>query len=539
MGTLDSLAIAHRIDAIFAPWNRPDTPGAAVGVLRGDEVIFARGYGLASVELGAPIGSDTAFRIASVSKQFTVAAALRLVRDGRLSLDDPPQKYLPDLPPLPEAITIEQMMRNTSGWPDFLELLQLGGSNLDRPTRVEDLRATVARNRHLNFAPGSRFLYSNTNFVALAWIVDAIEGRPLSDILADWIFKPLGMTRTALVVDNDTVVPHLATAYLQTLDGSLRRARHAYPHGGEGGLVSTVEDLLIWARHCARPWLKPTALWADLAEPKPLTNGAPSPYLRGLWSAALRGLDTVGHGGLWPGYRTEFLRVPARDLAVVVIANLATIDPWNLARETALAVLAGDSAVGPAASLDLSAVGRACGTWINEAEPSLFALELRAGVPTATQNGVPFSLVARADGWLQADRGAFEFALKPPTPDATTMDVDLGAGRVLPFRRLADRAAVPPDIAGIYRSTDTGATWRIHEEGADWLVDVGGPLIASGAPWTIRGLADDLVEIEMASGGWMTVSQLARIERDATGRVVRLRVHTGRIKAIPFDRVAA
>ena len=136
------------------------------------EIELCKGYGLASIELGVPIGPRTRFRIASVSKQFTVSAALMLAAEGKLKLSDPPHKYLGELQPLP--VTIDQMMRNSSGLPDFLELLRLGGHGLDKPARPDDLLAACVRNRHLNFAPGSRFLYSNTNFLLLGLIIEKI-----------------------------------------------------------------------------------------------------------------------------------------------------------------------------------------------------------------------------------------------------------------------------------------------------------------------------------------------------------------------------
>ena len=163
-------------------------------------------------------------------------------REGKLKLADPPHKYLGELKPLP--VTIDQMMRNSSGLPDFLELLRLGGHGLDKPARLQDLLAACVRNNHLNFAPGSRFLYSNTNFLLLGLIIEKLAGQKLGDFLAERIFKPLGMTSTSLAHEIDTVIPGLATGYLGDFESGFRRAAHAYPQGGEGGLTSTVEDLL-------------------------------------------------------------------------------------------------------------------------------------------------------------------------------------------------------------------------------------------------------------------------------------------------------
>ena len=151
--SIGSITLERRVDALFSRYTAAGSPGAVVGVMRGGTIELCKGYGLASIELGVPIGPATRFRIASVSKQFTVTAALMLAAEGKLKLSDPPHKYLPELAPLP--VTIDQMMRNCSGLPDFLELLRLGGHGLDKPARPAELLAACLRNRHLNFAPGS------------------------------------------------------------------------------------------------------------------------------------------------------------------------------------------------------------------------------------------------------------------------------------------------------------------------------------------------------------------------------------------------
>src|SRR3954465_3398939 len=151
--SIGSIALERRVDALFSRYTNSGSPGAVVGVMQGGAVELCKGYGLASIELGVPTRPDTRFRIASVSKQFTVTTALMLAAEGKLKLSDPPHKYLPELKPLP--VTIDQMMRNSSGLPDFLELLRLGGHGLDKRARAVDFLEAAARNSHLNFAPGS------------------------------------------------------------------------------------------------------------------------------------------------------------------------------------------------------------------------------------------------------------------------------------------------------------------------------------------------------------------------------------------------
>lgn len=531
--SIESVALERRVDALFSRYTEPGSPGAVVAVARDGEIELCKGYGLASIEHGVPIDAKTRFRIASVSKQFTVAAALMLAAEGKLDLSDPPHKYLRELKPL--AVTIDQMMRNSSGLPDFLELLRLGGHGLDKPAQPADLLAACVRNGHLNFTPNSRFLYSNSNFLLLGRIIEKLAGKKLGDVLAERVFQPLGMTSTLLAHDIDMVIPSLATGYLGDAKSGFRRAAHAYPQGGEGGLVSTVEDLLIWSRHFDEPTLPLKDLPKQLALAAPLDGGHANKYRRGVQADEMRGLATIGHGGLWPGFRTEFLRVPEAHLTVVVIANLGSIDPWRQSRAIAALVLDGDKRL-KAAPVPITAaeIKPLSGTWFNAEEPSLFELAWRNDEATLTQNGMPFALARRADGWLAAERGSFEFALKPGKGDG--LRVDLGAGRVLTFKKLTGRRkAVPAALAGTYLSADTGATWKIARQGEDWTVEASGPLIAGGTPWPVRGIDADTVEIE-SPGPWLTVTQLAHLVRDRDGSVAALEVSTGRIKKMRFER---
>lgn len=526
--SITTLSLERRIDALFARYTRPGSPGAVVAVMRAGTIEICKGYGLASIELGVPITPKTRFRIASVSKQFTVTTALMLAAEGKIDLAAGPHKYLEELKPLP--VTIDQMMRNSSGLPDFLELLRLGGHGLDKPARASDFLDAAARNGHLNFEPGSRFLYSNTNFLLLGLIIEKVTGQKLGDVMAGRIFEPLGMTDTMLAAEIDTVIPNLATAYLGDDAQGFRRAAHAYPQGGEGGLTSTVEDLLVWSRHFDAPILGKT-IPTQLVAAEPLTGGHDNRYRRGVGVGELRCLETAGHGGLWPGFRTEFLRVPAADLTVVVIANLGSIDPWRLAHRIATDALEGDKRMKPA--LEPIAAGEIepiAGTWFNADEPSLFELAWKNGEAVVTQNGLPFVLGRRPGGWFGAERGSFEFMLKPGKGG---LQVDLGAGRVLTFSKLDRREAVPAALAGTYMSADSGAVWKIAGD----RIEVSGPLVGGGAPWTVGGVDPDTVEIT-GSGGWIQTTQLAHLVRTESGKIAALEVSTGRIKKMRFEKTS-
>jgi D-aminopeptidase len=530
--SIATIALERRVDALFSRYTKPGSPGAVVAVMRDGEIEICKGYGLASIELAVPIGPRTRFRIASVSKQFTVTAALMLAAEGKLDLEAPPHKYLKELKPLP--VTVDQMMRNSSGLPDFLELLRLGGHGLDKPARASELFDAAARNGHLNFEPGSRFLYSNSNFLLLGHIIERLTRKTLGAVLEERIFTPLGMTDTMLAADIGTVIPNLATGYLGDDQQGFRRAGHAYPQGGEGGLTSTVEDLLTWSRHFDDPTLG-KHIPTQLAAVTPLTGGHVNRYRRGVAVGELRGLDTIGHGGLWPGYRTELLRLPKVGLTVVVIANLASINPWRLAHAIAAHALEGDKRIKPALEpITQAEVKPVAGTWFNAEEPALFQFAWTNNEPTVTQNGRATVLARRDDGWFGAEAGSLEFALKG---DRNGLRVDLGAGRTPTFKKLGKRKAVPAGIVGTYHSPDSGATWTVRKTDDGYVTDVSGPLIASGPAWKIEGIDSDTVEI-VSPAGWITPTQLAHLVREGS-KIAALEVSTDRIKKMRFARVEA
>ncbi|MCC7272860.1 MAG: serine hydrolase [Alphaproteobacteria bacterium] len=529
MTTTATLALEGRIDRLAAAVARPDGPGCALGIARGGEVLLRKGYGLASVEHGVAIGPGTVFRIASVTKQFTCAAVLMLVLEGRLGLDDEVRTHLSWLPDYGTPVTLRHLLHNVSGLRDFLELTRWGGMSLDRPVGEDDLVAAIGRAGGLNFAPGSRFLYSNTNFLLLGRIVERIEGMPLESVLERRFFAPLGMAATLLVRDPATVVPRLATAYLRQPDGTVVRAHQAYPTVGEGGMVSTVDDLLRWARHFDRPFVGGghlvTALQVELA----LTGGAAQPYARGLEVGRWRGLRTVGHGGLWPGYRTELLLVPERDLAVVAIANVDAIDPHRLARRAVDAALAEEGL--PAEPALPGWVAGHAGRWVDSEELAVLDLAVAGGEATGRMNGAGFGFLPAADGWLRAFRGAFELAVRA---DGDGLLADTGAGRTVRMARVVP-VAPPAGLAGTYHAAELDTTWTVAPHGDGLAVRARGPLAAAG-PWPVTPVAADVVEIVMPNR-WLTATVVAHVLRGAGG-ITGLRVSSGRIKNLRFARTA-
>lgn len=514
MRDLDLLRLERRVGQMLVPL--AETPGAAVGVARDGALLLRRSAGLASIELGVPISASTTFRIASVSKQFTCAAILMLAREGKLTLDDPLGRHLPSLPPPVAAVTLDQAMRNSGGLRDVLDLARLGGADLSTPVTEAELDALVARQDGVNFAPGSRFLYSNTGFRLLGQVVEAVSGEPLAAWLERRIFDPLGMTRTRHTPDLNVPVPGLATGYLPDGAGGFRRSPHGFPLGGEGGLTSCVEDMALYARALSLGSLKgemEQALEAQAA----FTNGAMNHYARGLEHDRWRGVGTVGHGGLWPGYKTAFLRVPERRITVIVITNNGGLDAHHMALQVMEAALEGTPELAPlppAVALD-----GAEGSWLC-AEAGL-SLDIAAN-RSARMHGVPFGLAPTEDGRLAAVRGAFPFRLTPPRDGV--MEVELDAGHRYAFRR-ATPCPVPA-LDGAWHCAELGATWVV--EGETLLAE--GP-IRRGARWTLSALSPRHLRVHMPSvlfDAWAD----AVVAEDGRSLVV----NSGRARGLIFRR---
>jgi CubicO group peptidase (beta-lactamase class C family) len=240
----------QRVDQIFATYDKAGSPGCALGVIRNGAFIYRKGYGAASLELGVPLSSQSVFYMGSVSKQFTAASVVLAAEQGFLSLDDNIRKYIPELPDYGQPITLRQMLHHTSGFRDILGLLAISGrSALDLHPTAE-LIDLIARQKALNYNPGAEFLYSNTNYFLLAEVAKRSTKKPLSVFAAENIFQPLGMTHTRFLDDHTAVVRGRIPAYAPGRDGSFLVSWSTnFDKVGDGGLMSSVDDLLLWDRN--------------------------------------------------------------------------------------------------------------------------------------------------------------------------------------------------------------------------------------------------------------------------------------------------
>ncbi len=407
-----------RVDALFASWTGPRTPGCAVSVMRGGELVFAKGYGAANLEYDVPIAPSTVFHVASVSKQFTALAVALLAADGEVSWDDDIRRYVPELPDFGAPITLRHLAHHTSGVRDQWAMLQMAGwrwgGDVIHQSDVLDL---LSRQTALNFAPGSDHLYSNSGYTLLAVVVERVSGQSLRAFTSARLFRPLGMTRTVFRDDHTMLVRDRAYAYTRGGFDGYRLSIPDFAIVGASSLFTTVEDLARWSGNFTSGEVGGPDVLRRLQSRGALDDGARLSYAFGLMHGTHRGRPTIGHGGTDAAYRSEFLRFPDEDLAVAVLCNTDRAAPGRLARDVADVFLPPPS---PRAAAPVREAGRppapprprapadAGGeTGGGTADPAGLA-----GYYVRRGNDVPLRVVARGGGLVLAGAGP-EQSLRP------------------------------------------------------------------------------------------------------------------------------
>jgi CubicO group peptidase (beta-lactamase class C family) len=324
-------SLEAQVDALFAPWNSLNTPGAAVAVIKDGIVVYRKGFGSAQLEYGIPITPSTVFHVASVSKQFTAMAITMLEAAGKLSADDDYRKYLPEMPDFGTKVTIRNLLNHTSGIRDQWELLILSGWRMDDVITQDHVLDRLRRQKELNFAPGSRWLYSNSGFTLLAEIVARASGKPFTEWTKANIFDPLGMTSTHFHLDHTEIVRNRAYSYVGTPGGGYRQAPLNYANVGATSLFTTVEDMANWLRNFEEKRVGGADVWDRMLTKGVLTDGTDTGYSRGLMIGTYRGLKTVGHSGGDAGYASHVVYFPNERFGVAVFSNLGSFDPGGMA----------------------------------------------------------------------------------------------------------------------------------------------------------------------------------------------------------------
>ncbi len=327
-------AHADKVDDFLAgEVQKRHLPALSVGVVLDGQLVKTAAYGLADLELGAPATPATVFQIQSITKTFTASAILILVEEGRISLEDPVSKHLDGTPESWKSITIRHLLSHTSGLRDFIN--QPVASLRLEVTEEEVLRSMAAL--PLQFVPGERYAYSNTNYHLLAMVIRKLTGKWYADFLSERIFTPLGMTHTR-PVSLSAVIPNRASGYFWTGQAFRKGdyiAESILSYGG-GGILSTTPDMVLWAQAMmSGKVLKPETI-VHAWTPAKLNDGRASGYGLGWAIGSLEGHREVNHSGAHATGFTSFLGIYPEDrLAVIVLLNRGGFEPSRIARRLA------------------------------------------------------------------------------------------------------------------------------------------------------------------------------------------------------------
>lgn len=313
--------VAEKIDRLFSQWNE-NTPGYAVGIVRKDSLVFAKGYGVASLEHRMPITANTRFYIASVSKQFTGYCITLLARQRKLDLDEDIRVYLPWFPDLQKKITARHLLHHTSGIRDHLNMIAIAGLTIDGVLTNDLVIKTLQQQKGLNFNPGERYQYSNSNYVLLAEIVRAVSGRSLRDYADSAIFRPLRMKDTHFHDNPGELVEDRALSYWPGANGTYTNAQQNIYTVGDGGIFTTVTDAARWIENFYHPVAGDAADIASLTVTDRLNSGKVMSYASGISVGSWGGWKMYSHGGALHGYNSFMTVYPELQMGIVILGNV-------------------------------------------------------------------------------------------------------------------------------------------------------------------------------------------------------------------------
>ncbi len=537
---IPSQEIPKKVDAVFAAYEKPGSPGCALGVIRDGMLIHARGYGLANLEHSVLITGTTVFDIGSTSKQFTATAILLLAQQGKLSLDDDIRKHIPELPVYSRPITIRHLLHHTSGLRDYLTLMALAGIDFDGVTGDADALRLITRQKALNFTPGDERLYSNSGYFLLSVIVKRVSGESLREFAAENVFGPLGMTSTHFHDNHAEIVPQRAAGYAPRREGGFRIDMSGFEQTGDGAVYTTIEDLLLWDHNFYEPKVGGRKLLEQLHTTGVLNSGEKLTYAAGLVVSQYRGLKMVSHGGAWAGYRADLLRFPEQRFSVICLCNVANANPTRLARQVAEVYL-GDQmqAAAPATQSAAAASGTVP---LSEAD-----LKAKTGLYHHAVSGNLIRITLR-DGklWLSdSDEPPEELQALSPTrfrvadwPSSLEMQIEPPAAGAHPSPHLIRENSKPDvyewveafeptaaqigEFVGAYFSDELDVTYQLTVNERKLTVEVKNQS---------RPLAPAYRNAFQGPGGG-----LLEFTRDAQGRVTGFTVQAGRVRNIHFVR---
>ncbi len=323
-------AVIEEAEAIIEPWVSDAAPGVAVAISLNDEVVFARGAGMANLEHDQNITPESVFLVGSVSKQFAAFATLLLVSEGEIELDVDIRTYIPEMNEAPRVITVRHLLDHMSGLRERNLLAAMAGWMEDDIQTEAQLMELVVRQHGVNFLAGEKFEYSNTGYALLAEIVKRVSGQSFQSFMDERIFQPLDMSQTRFPKSRNDLILNLASSYYAQGE-NFKKVVAASEAMGSTGLYTTAIDLLKWQENFETQIVGNDLVFDMMAERAIAANGASSTFAKGQELRVYKGLETWSHGGTDAGYRSFILRIPSEDFEISILSNRRGFDTAKMA----------------------------------------------------------------------------------------------------------------------------------------------------------------------------------------------------------------
>jgi CubicO group peptidase (beta-lactamase class C family) len=511
--------LTQRIDSIFNRWDKTNSPGCALAVVKDGKIIYKRGYGMSNLEYNLAITPGSLFHVASISKQFTAAAIQRLAIEGKLSLHDDVRKYIPEMPDFGHTITIANLIHHTSGLRDQWDLQGLAGWRDDDVITEADVMDMLKRQQALNFVPGEEYVYCNTGFTLLGVIVKRVTGVSLRNYADSVFFKPLGMNSTVFHSDHTEIVVNRTSAYEKQHDGRWAISIPVFDNYGATSLFTTVEDLAKWDENFYSKQVGGEAFIRAMLEPGVLNNGTIQTYASGLAIGDYKGNKTVEHSGADAGYRADILRFPDRHLSVIVLANLANINPSDLCRKVANLFLPGRGGdLTMITVADKEAVRGDAGDYFDPVTKGMIELKYNDG--SLVQNGM--TLGVENDSVFKLPNGStYTFRQGGGNPSFVVRSAGMKDRVYEHVTKVVPTRAELAEYAGVFHS---------RELAADFVIAVKDSVL------TVKTPRNEAMELQPFIKDVFTGNFVVEFVRDKRKRVTGFLLSTGRSRNLVFTK---
>jgi CubicO group peptidase (beta-lactamase class C family) len=506
----------QQIDLLFSHWNN-DTPGGAVLVKRGENILYNKAFGMADLEHNVPNRTTSIFECGSVSKQFTATAALLLVKEGKLKLDDDVRKFIPELPVYDAPIRVQHLLNHTSGLKDWGSVGGLSG--WPRTTRVytqELALQIICRQKTLNFTPGAEYSYSNSNYSLLVTLVERISGQSLSAFTDERLFRPAGMTDTQWRDNFREVIPGRSVAY-EKRGGSYEQVMPFENVHGHGGLLTTTADLTRWNEQLISHSIGGDDVYGMRIRQGPLNNGTTIQYASGIVVNRRHATLEISHSGATAAYRAYLVSYPEKKLSIAILSNDGRFNAPAAGNAIADILLGKDATARmpdrPAVSLQAERVRQWNGIYKSIRGFDVVTVDIRDGGPVINNQAVRAihtdtlllnntQWISNRAGWMLAQTGS----------DTAS------------YVRMKPAAIALQPYTGNYQSSEANCSFGIElKEDKLYLVNAPFP------PMELKPRFLDGFQVD----GW----DLVEFRKNAKGIVIGFDYSTSRAERIPFTRV--